>query len=169
MWKALFSSSAGSKSGLAVFYRVASVLKSRSMGLDQGNIQHTQWNKANSKVTASKIWRGSKSSEERLCALIAACDWDTSTVLPEGQDVAPLLKSPSSLTVYCGSNKDLNSGEPKPKVASGSSVPKPPALCRLVMGLATCTEASHSLWRKGARVPGRSCASPSLLLQHCWS
>lgn len=58
VWKALFSSSAGSKSGLAVFYRVASVLKSRSMGLDQGNIQRTQWNKANSKGTAGKIWRG---------------------------------------------------------------------------------------------------------------
>lgn len=38
-WKALFSSSAGSKSGLTVFYRVASVLKCRSVGLDQGPIQ----------------------------------------------------------------------------------------------------------------------------------
>lgn len=57
VWKALFSSSAGSKSGLAVFYRVASVPKSRNMGLDQGNIQRTQSNKMNSGVNAGKIQR----------------------------------------------------------------------------------------------------------------
>lgn len=60
---------------------------------------------------------------------IAARDRDKSIVLPEGQDAAPLLKSPPhpSRTVYCGSNKDLKSGESMPPIARSSFVPNPTA------------------------------------------
>lgn len=71
-------------------------------------LSETKWNL---RWLLAKSREGKSHLRNSCVLLIAACNRDKSVVLPEEQDVAPFLsKSPSSLTFYCGSNKDLRWG-----------------------------------------------------------
>lgn len=100
--------------------------------------------------------REGKSHLRNSCVLpIAACDLRQVCCPAWRTGCSSFLKSPTSLTVYCGSNKDLKSGESRPRMGRGSSVPNPTASvpyhdgpCKWYWSIRFPTARGLSTWEK---------------------